>query len=257
MTAPARPRVQIYSNHQELICADQQCATSSDVVARKLAKTAGAVYTFFLRHFGINGVDGHGKMPPFHIGWDQRNAAWTCASTDNLQSCSLKFHDHYAIQEEVVAHEYTHAILHHFTSLGNTGEAGALHESIADVMAIVFKHNILGIIDWKIGNLRDLREHVTMQNLQSTDPRAPDNGNVHDNSRIPSHAFYMTMASLSAREDRGRIIDIWMDAAKELPADATFRGYARLILTFAAVRRAPQYVQDILRHSWAHVGITV
>ncbi len=254
MTASIRPKVQIYINPHEPICSDQQCATSSDVVAKRFAETVKEVYEFFFKHFGINGIDGQGKYPLFRTEWDQQNATWTCTSI-HKPSCSLRFHDCYAFQKEVVAHEYTHAILDHFTRLKNTGEAGALHESIADVMAIVFKHTILRKKDWKIGNLRDLGERVTMQNLLRTDPHEPDNGHVHDNSRIPSHAFYITIDSLSAWEDRERIIHIWLAVALRLPADATFQGFACGILTNARGRNEPKHVLNMLRYSWTQVGI--
>jgi len=252
MTTTFQPNIRILASREEVICANQQCKKSVNPVAKQLHRTAQDVYEFFSEHFRIDGVNGKGEVPPFIIGWDQQNAAWTCSMVGENKRCFLKFHNDFAIQEEVVAHEYTHAMLSRLTKLGTFGEAGALHESISDVMAIAFKHMKTEVQDWQIVD-RDLSDHVTMTAFKKPYPRSPDQGHVHHNSQIPSHAFFEAVMRIKG-VSYGVMAGIWMQAALEVSPKETFKGFALKTVQKASLLPFPS-LKLAVAQSWVDVGV--
>src|SRR5262249_47621795 len=104
---------------------------------------------------------------------------------------------------DVVAHEFTHGVTTYTAKLGMEGENGALNEAISDIFGCfveggarpdwkmgetVFRKNgkaapLRDLVDpHKSGNPADMSEFVQTQD---------DNGGVHLNSTIVSHAAYL------------------------------------------------------------------
>ncbi|KIC70761.1 M4 family metallopeptidase [Candidatus Protochlamydia amoebophila] len=133
------PDIKIYTiRGGREICKNNQCATSSDPVAAELYKTVKKVYEFFENIFNFRGIDGKGKIAKLYINWQEHNAQWSCSSETINEVCQFKFNNTFAVTEEVVAHEYFHAIMN--GRLTYKGQSGALDESLADVFGIAFKH---------------------------------------------------------------------------------------------------------------------
>ena len=178
---------------------------------------------------------------------------------------------------DVLAHEFSHAVVEHTAGLVYRGQSGALNESVADVFASCLKQRLLGQDaadgDWLIGEgifttsvraraLRDMAAPGTAYDDPElgADPQvghmddyvetSDDNGGVHLNSGIPNKAFQLAAVAVggTAIEGAGRI---WYDAlvGGDVPEDADFATFAA-----ATVAAAGQHA-DAVREAWAQVGV--
>jgi hypothetical protein len=178
---------------------------------------------------------------------------------------------------DVLAHEFSHAVVEHTADLAYRGQSGALNESVADVFASCLKQRLLGQDagdgDWLIGQgiftpsvraraLRDMAAPGTAYDDPElgADPQVghmddfvvttADNGGVHLNSGIPNKAFQLAAVAIggSAIEGAGRV---WYDAlvGGDVPSNADFATFAA-----ATVAAAGEHA-DAVREAWAQVGV--
>lgn len=178
---------------------------------------------------------------------------------------------------DVLAHEFTHAVIEHTADLTYRGQSGALNESVADVFASCLKQRLLGQDagdgDWLIGEgiftaavraraLRDMAAPGTAYDDPElgADPQVghmddyvvttADNGGVHLNSGIPNKAFQLAAVAIGGRaiEGAGRI---WYDTlvGGDVSADADFAAFAA-----ATVAAAGDHA-EVVRDAWAQVGV--
>ncbi len=108
---------------------------------------------------------------------------------------------------DVVAHEFTHGVTYHTARLGMEGENGALNEALSDIFGCLIEGN------WQMGEavyhpagrsrpLRDLANPHASDNPASMSEyvqTTADNGGVHLNSTIVSHAAYLMSKKLPHR----------------------------------------------------------
>jgi Zn-dependent metalloprotease len=152
---------------------------------------------------------------------------------------------------DVIGHELTHGVIQNEANLVYSGQSGALNESLADVFGIQIKQFMLqqdaAHSDWLIGAevagpalkpaLRSMRAPGTA-NPHDGQPADMDHyvdgGDVHINSGIPNHAFYVVATTLGGNswEVAG---PIWYAALSDptLRPTASFRQFARLTRIYA------------------------
>ncbi|RYB92790.1 M4 family peptidase [Nocardioides glacieisoli] len=178
---------------------------------------------------------------------------------------------------DVLAHEFSHAVVEYTAGLVYQGQSGALNESVCDVFASCLKQRLLdqdaAAGDWLIGEgifmpsitaraLRDMAAPGTAYDDPEVgaDPQvghmddyietSDDNGGVHLNSGIPNKAFQLAAVAIggTAIEGAGRV---WYDAlvGGDVPEDADFATFAA-----ATVAAAGQHA-DAVREAWAQVGV--
>ena len=137
---------------------------------------------------------------------------------------------------DVIGHELTHGVTQYEANLVYSGQSGALNESISDVFGIQVKQRALGqdvtTSDWLIGAdivgpalqpaLRSMKEpgKANPHDDQPADMDGyVDGGDVHTNSGIPNHAFYVLATTLG-----GKAWDaagpIWYTTLRDAPAHA-------------------------------------
>jgi Zn-dependent metalloprotease len=156
--------------------------------------------------------DDHGEIRAYvHIGLDSNgnpNASYNSGCDE------MEFHDRY-VGLDVVAHEFTHAVIRHSLSdLVYQGQSGALNEAFADSLAAL----VVDTDDWLLaegllngqGPIRSMSDPL---NGQCDSPNGPvgmqacndpdrwslrlsfttssDNGNVHSNSGIQNKATFL------------------------------------------------------------------
>ena len=108
---------------------------------------------------------------------------------------------------DVVAHELTHGVTAHSSNLLPLNEAGALNEAFSDMMGTSVEfftrpasaNYIMGdnlTSTFVPGFQRSLQDPLSLgtpdhYSIRRTD--SADNGEVHNNSTIPSHAFYLAI----------------------------------------------------------------
>lgn len=248
-----------YSNGKE-ICRDDRCQFSKDNFAKELHAIVKDVQQFFLKKFGLCGIDGSGELAPLYIGWDKENAAWSCSGVKD--TCGWFFHKNY-VSSDVVAHEYMHAVIASSKSpLEYQLESGALDEHFGDVFAAAylrwrFKKMKWDVWDWQVAD-RDMSIPISLRSFKKlkkgeAPSEANDYGHVHDNGRIPNHAFYKAVVYSGGRIDK--IAKVWFRTIGHLSKNETFKGFAKKTVQVANDYCFDRLTAMSIRWAWEDVGI--
>jgi Zn-dependent metalloprotease len=152
------------------------------------------------------------------------------------------------------------------------GESGALNESMSDVFGTLVKQWKLGqdvnAASWLIGEgimgakygkaLRSMKDPGTAW-TGDDQPHDMDgyvkDGDVHTNSGIPNHAFFLAAMAIGGRawEKAG---PIWYRALPMLHPDATFKDAARATIDAAGLLYgAGKQEQAAVRTAWTQVKV--
>jgi Zn-dependent metalloprotease len=247
----------------------------------------GITLAFFRQVFGRDSLDGRGMdvTASVHYGEGYPNAMWN--GSQMLFGDGDGVHiGGFTRSLDIVAHELTHAVTQHSIPGGLgvvrhggqidlAGEAGALNESISDVFASLVKQwhakQKAHEADWLIGTgvlapelgraVRSLKHPGKTEETYEDDDQVAhmrgysEGGDVHRNSGIPNHAFYLAAHALRgyAWEHAGRI---WYEALPLLKKDSGFGDAAQATVKtatrlFGNASKEQQAVQD----AWRKVGI--
>lgn len=90
-------------------------------------------------------------------------------------------------QLDVIAHEYTHAMIRRSSGLNNFGDAGALNEGIADIFGMLIEKYVKGTIDWSIGEKMGLVRYANDPSLDYHMGGAQ--ANIYSHTPSPSSYF--------------------------------------------------------------------
>ncbi len=211
-----------------------------------------------------------------HYGTDYVNAFW-----DGTQ---LVFGDgdgelftRFTAAVDVLAHEFSHAVVERTAGLVYSGQSGALNESVSDVFASCLRQRVLGQdaagADWLIGQgifapgvqgraLRDMAAPGTAYDdpRLGKDPQVgsmadyvettEDNGGVHLNSGIPNRAFQLAAVAIGGDTAAGAGT-VWYRALTSgaVRPDTDFGGFAA-----ATIAAAGEHT-DAVAAAWAEVGV--
>ncbi len=251
---------------------------SGDVAVDEAAAGITATLEMFADVFQRDSHDGAGAPVSLtvHYGSAYNNAFW-----DGTQLVfgdgDGRIFERFTKPVDVLAHEFSHAVVEHTADLTYRGQSGALNESVADVFASCLKQRLLGQEadegDWLIGEglftpsvraraLRDMAAPGTAYDdpQLGADPQVghmddyvvttADNGGVHLNSGIPNKAFQLAAVAIggNAIEGAGRV---WYDAlvGGDVSANADFAAFAAVTVAVAGEHA------DVVRDAWAQVGV--
>ena len=190
----------------------------------------GWVHDYYFKRFGRNGMDDHNievdsivhplarseanRQPPDVVGQYINNAFYCCDGLLVFGDGDGRTFTFLAGGFDVVAHEWTHGVTDYTSELIYRDESGALNEAFSDIMgaAMEFYYQPVGSgrdqADWLIaeevylaspGYLRSLIDpaakghpnHYSLRRFIGTDT---DDGGVHFNATIATHAFYLAVA---------------------------------------------------------------
>jgi Zn-dependent metalloprotease len=148
---------------------------------------------------------------------------------------------------DVVAHEFTHGVTETSSRLGMSGESGALNEGISDLFGCFVEHAVRGTrANWRVGDdvylggghgLRDLAEPHRTNNPEHASEwvdTSDDNGGVHVNSTIVSHAGYLISEGGSNGVSHLRVTGVGLAAAQRI----WYRALTRYLHPRSGVRDA-------------------
>jgi hypothetical protein len=253
---------------------------TGDVAVDEAATGIEATLQMFLDDLGRSSHDGAGAPVSLtvHYGSRYNNAFWDGTQLVFGDGDGRVF-ERFTKPVDVLAHEFSHAVVEHTADLTYEGQSGALNESVADAFASCLKQRLLGQDagdgDWLIGQgifmpsvqaraLRDMAAPGTAYDDPElgADPQvghmddyvdtAADNGGVHLNSGIPNKAFQLAAVAIGGTSVSGAG-RVWYDAlvGGEVPSGATFATFAA-----ATVAAAGDHA-DAVRDAWAQVGVEV
>ena len=194
--------------------------------------------------------------------------------------------DYFSGALDIVAHEVTHAVTFFTSRLEARGVPGALNEGFSDIMGTAaeffFQPPGDGVLqaDYLIGedilepllaglsrSLEDPARFGDRDHISKLFTDFADNGGVHTNSTIASHAFYLAVEGGTNRTSGISVNGVGRPRLQEV-AEAFFRGFAFLLpsdATFALARSATlQSAQDLdptgelrnaIANAWRAVGV--
>jgi len=262
--------------------ADNRIIGISHPVALEDFQTASnsTIGTFYLNAFycGNCGIDGRGMMV-YGVGLPSNVVLVVGGDRIGVRN--------FAVAIDVIAHELTHGVTAFTSRLGGANEPGALNEAFSDMMgsAVEFFFQPSGSGLQKADYL--LGEDLTTQNVAGltrsmADPQSlgtpdnysrrlldpADNGEVHNNSTIASHAFYLAIEGGTNRTSGLSVQGV--GAANRDQIEKTFyRGFTSMLTanaTFALARVATiQSARDLfgtgsaaeraVTQAWTAVGV--
>jgi thermolysin len=200
--------------------ATSSTAVWSDGVVVDAHAHAGATCDFYLQQFGRHGLDGRDSpiATVVHPGLSFSGAAWdgrvlilgdgpgagqAVEATRGKPSWGTA-----ASALDIVAHELSHAVIDGSAGLVYRNESGALSEAFADIMGAAVEFGaapaghavprgdyVIGT-EAIVGGVRSLAQpaiHGYPDHESRRWTSAEDNGSVHANSTIISHAFYLAV----------------------------------------------------------------
>jgi Zn-dependent metalloprotease len=257
-----------------VVRAEGQPATD-DVAATEAYDGLGMTYDYYWSTFQRDSIDGQGRTlhGAVHFGTDYPNAFWD-GHAMFFGDGDGQFLTRTTAGIDVIGHELTHGVTQYEANLVYSGQSGALNESVSDVFGIQVKQHALGqdvmTSDWLIGAdivgpalapaLRSMKD-PGKANPHDDQPATMDDyvpeGDVHTNSGIPNHAFYVLATTLG-----GKAWDaagpIWYGVLRDtrLSPTATFQEFARLTVLNAQSTYGQQSSEaDAVRGSWDAVKV--
>lgn len=258
---------------------------TADPAVNEAYEYLGDTWDFFFNVFARNSIDKAGMALEAIVHYRNRfdNAQWNGSQMLFGDGSGLRF-TRLSQSLAVCAHELTHGVVQYDGPLIYQREAGALNESMADVLGVLVEQYKLkqtpDQADWLVGReilgpqvqgkaLRSLKEPGTAYDddvLGKDDQPAhmkdfveteEDHGGVHINSGIPNRAFYLVAEALKkpAWEDAGRIWYASLGHERLLPT-ATFRQFARITAYVSGSLFGPESTQrSAVEEAWNQVGI--
>lgn len=245
----------------------------------------GATYDFYWDIFGRSSIDDDGLAlnATVHFGGGYNNAFWDGQRMVFGDGDGQLF-NRFTISLDVIGHELTHGVTEDEAQLVYMSQAGALNESMSDVMGSLIKQRVLKHTaeeaDWLIGEglltanvhgvaLRSMKEPGTAYDdpVLGKDPQPAnmkdyvntfeDNGGVHINSGIPNRAFAVAALNIGgfAWERAGRI---WYLTLRDpqLRPNTGFRRFARITIDSAVRLYGQQSIEEhAVRDAWDMVGV--
>jgi Zn-dependent metalloprotease len=251
---------------------------SADASVNQAYDSAGTTYGFYKEVLNRDSIDGRGMRidSSVHYTRNFNNAFWNGTQMvygDGDGKTFLGFTS--AI--DVVAHELTHGVTQYTVPGGGLDyedQSGALNESISDVFGTCVKQYAKGQdvtqADWLIGAgimgpsfgkaLRSMKDPGNQDVTWSGDDQPGtmdgyvDGGDVHTNSGIPNHAFYLAATNIGGKswEKTGRI---WYRALSLLTNRATFEDAANATIHAAEMLYGKGAESNGVTDAWQKVKV--
>ena len=251
---------------------------TGDVAVDEAAASIEATLAMFAEGFDRSSYDGRGAPVTItvHYARDYDNAFWDGTHLV-FGDGDGKVFERFTKPGDVLAHEFGHAVTEYTAGFVYRGQAGALNESVSDVMAACFKQHTAGQSaadgDWLIGEgifvpairaraLRDMAAPGTAYDdpTLGKDPQVghmvdfidtdEDNGGVHLNSGIPNRAFQRAATAIGGTSLQGAG-QIWYAAltAGDLQPSADFVDFAAATIAVAGEHA------EAVTEAWHAVGV--
>jgi Zn-dependent metalloprotease len=251
----------------------------ADAAVNEAFDGAGATYDFYLQVLHRNSIDGRGMGIDSSVHYSKRfnNAFWNGRQMVYGDGDGKLFTG-FTHALDVIAHELTHGVTQYTVPGGGLvydGQSGALNESMSDVFGSVVKQwhlkQTVKKADWLIGAgimtpavgkaLRSMADPGNTSLTWSGDDQPGtmkgyvDGGDVHTNSGIPNHAFYLAAMKLGGHS-WDKAAPIWYQALPLLHPDATFADAAQATMKAAELRYGTGSAEAAaVQGAWHEVGV--
>jgi Zn-dependent metalloprotease len=250
---------------------------SSDETVNEAFDSAGTTYDFYKTVLNRNSVDNRGLRldSTVHYARKFNNAFWNGRQMVYGDGDGKLFVG-FAGALDVVAHELTHGMTQYTVpgGLDYENQSGALNESISDVFGSVVKqwknNQSVTEADWLIGAgilapaegkaLRSMKDPGDTSITWSGDDQPKDmsgyvdGGDVHTNSGIPNHAFYLAATNLGGYS-WDKAAKIWYRALPLLSSTATFAEAAQATIHAVTLLGLGSAEERAVQSAWKAVQV--
>lgn len=200
---------------------------------------------------------------------------------------------HFATCPDILSHEFGHSIVSYSSDYHYKFQGGALHESFADIFAIMVKHFHAKthaespVADWKIRSVSRVGDeydidaimdrlnfdtmvlrsfnhldyadrtdsyHMRNYNFSLVNTLGDDYGGVHKHSLIPSNAFYRVATQLGGPCYQAAG-NIWVNSVLNGTPDENFESFAKRTLSSTIELSYGRRVQEVVAKAWYDVGV--
>lgn len=269
-------------------------SATGDLAIDEAYDGSGATYDLYHDLFDRNSIDDRGLRLDSTVHylqgydnafWNGQQMVYGDGDEDLLEEERLW--NRFTIAIDIIGHELTHGVTQYEANLVYRFQPGALNESFSDVFGSLVKQRSLeqtaAQADWLIGKglftehvqgaaIRSMKDPGTAYNdpVLGKDPQPGhmdgyqdlpawyDNGGVHINSGIPSHAFYFVATEIGgyAWEPAGQI---WYITLRDrLRRNSDFQDAANKTFQVAGeLYGTGSKEQEAVHNGWAQVGIRV
>ena len=257
----------------------ETAAPVADAAVNEAFDGAGTTYDFYLQVLHRNSIDGRGMGidSSVHYSKSFNNAFWNGRQMVYGDGDGKLFSG-FTRALDVIAHELTHGVTQYTVPGGGLvydGQSGALNESVSDVFGSIVKQwhlkQTVKKADWLIGAgimtpavgkaLRSMAAPGNTALTWSGDDQPGtmqgyvDGGDVHTNSGIPNHAFYLAAMKLGGHS-WDKAAPIWYQALPLLHPDATFADAAHATMKAAELRYGTGSAEAAaVQGAWHEVGV--
>lgn len=201
----------------ELIYNEAGIVGDYDVDAEWVHLYVGYSYDYYSENFSRDSYDGEGGTISSYTHYEDETLGF-CVDEFNAfwrYSEGALYFARGVYGQDIVGHEFTHGVIDYTAALERSGTALALHESYADVFAVLIEA-YAGEFDWVIGEdlstnrsdeciqaVRDLSNPSSLTgdcdgggdvNPDHINDLGGDYSDEHASGNIPSHAFYLLTA---------------------------------------------------------------
>lgn len=170
---------------------------------------------------------------------------------------------------DTVAHEYMHSVEAFHSNMIYNGESGAIMEALSDIFGEMVEGWHTNIEpDWMQAYFRNIRDPKDTdnpyeyhgENWVNTDDLSNDNGGVHENSTVISHAAYLMWNGIDG--DKSKMIStddlakLWYRAMLMMPSDCDFITCRKLVEYAAqSMDSLGEKQKECIRDAFDKVGI--
>jgi Zn-dependent metalloprotease len=217
--------------------------TSSVAEVNKSYDMLGATYDWYKANFGIDSYDDAGAQLRATVQACYRSVTgYTLCPYPNAfwEGTQFVFGKGFAV-DDVVAHEYTHAITEWSSHLMYAYQSGAINEALSDIMGELVDQSYTATgeatpaLNWQVGEDLPGGAIRSMSNPSlygqpscvgcdywDKDPEYWDNGGVHTNSGPANYAAYLIAAGANGALGNPKSAQLWFRVMHVLPSGADY-----------------------------------
>lgn len=251
--------------------------TWNDPAAVSALVNIGKTYDYYKNKFSRNSYDDRGASIVASIHYTENgqgydNAYWSSYDSQFVFGDGYRYFTPLPRALDVIAHEYTHAVITNTANLAYQGESGALNEAYADVMGNIIEGDndsqwLIGEDIMKSGAGEALRSmsnpeqfsqpstvggkyYVNTSNISSSN----DYGGVHTNSGVFNHAVYLMWKN--GINDKDKLAKLCYNSLLIMNSRTNFKNCRVAVLNAAKNLNMSSNEINIITNAFDAVGIT-
>lgn len=235
------------------------------------------IHDYYKNILGWTGADNNNRLTHITVNYWQRNTNGPEGQTPQSHPYTNAFYGgaylgytqicigngrHIANALDVLGHEFTHAVSDSIWSASSyyQDECGAVNEAYSDIMGELIQDGIIDMIGETVdgyskGGFRSFSQDITYASLQN--PKAEyDNGYVHANSRIITHAAYLIQQNWPGSNSAHELATLFFRSMPYLFTGCNFKDCRTAVLKSAYCMKLSSKKIKVIKDAFDHIQIS-